>query len=357
MTFFVTGFIIFALRKALFFAKIEKVISMFNNWINIHDLRRLKEKIARGEWRLIARRAAANARERTCAAWAHTENPPIHAWEIPTLRQRWKLMVSGDARIDHVEYISRRYLPGRKGLVAFSPGCGSGGNELRWAATGLFARIDAIDLSPARIALARETAAQKGLDGIVAFQVGDMKTIVGKGLYDLVIMEGALHHFSPMRLTLERVRGLLKPGGLLVVNDFVGPSRFQWTAAQLRAASAFLALIPEDYRRRWPDGKVKKRIDAPGRLRLQLADPSEAAESSRILPLLKEMFATLELKNKGGALACLVFFEIAQHYVQADETAGRILQLCFSAEDLLMDSGQIASDYILGIFAYDPGRP
>lgn len=330
---------------------------MFSNWINIHDLRRLKDKIARGEWRLIARRAAANARKRTCAAWAHTQNPPIHAWEIPALRRRWNLMVSGDARIDHVEYISQRYLSGRNGLVAFSPGCGSGGNEMRWAATGLFARIDAIDLSPSRIALARETAARKGLDGILAFRVGDMKTIVGEGIYDLVIMEGALHHFSPMRPTLERVRGLLKLGGLLVVNDFVGPSRFQWTAAQLRAANSFLALIPDDYRRRWPDGRVKKRIDAPGRLRMKLADPSEAAESSRILPLLKEMFTTLELKNKGGAIACLVFFEIAQHYVQADETADRILRLCFTTEDLLMDSGQIASDYILGIFANPAGTP
>ena len=168
--------------------------------------------------------------------------------------------------------------------------------------------------------------------------------------YDLVIAEGALHHLYPMRSSLARIHGMLKPGGLLLVNDFVGPSRFQWTPRQLQAANALLALIPKDYRRRWSDDRVKTRVDAPGRLRMKLADPSEAAESSLILPLLGKMFNTLELKNKGGALIPLVFHEIAHHYIQPDETAAEILRLCFATEDLLMRSGEIAGDYILGVF-------
>jgi hypothetical protein len=63
------------------------------------------------------------------------------------------------------------------------------------------------------------------------------------------------------------------------------------------------------------------------------------------------------VKKKGGTIACLVFFGIAHHYIQADETAGRILRLCFAAEDLLMDCGRIASDYILGIYANFIAKP
>ena len=66
---------------------------MFNNWINIHDLRRLKDRVVRGEGKWIARQAAASGRERTLAAWAHTQNPPVHAWEIPALRRRWNSMI------------------------------------------------------------------------------------------------------------------------------------------------------------------------------------------------------------------------------------------------------------------------
>ena len=83
---------------------------------------------------------------------------------------------------------------------------------------------------------------------------------------------------------------------------------------------------------------------------MKLADPSEAAESSLIMPLLREMFTTLECKDKGGTLVSLVFFQIAQHYLQADETADQILQLCFALEDLLMRCGELSSDYILGVF-------
>jgi SAM-dependent methyltransferase len=323
---------------------------MFGNWINIHDLGRLKEKIVRGEWRQVAKKLRADAPGRTRAAWEHTQAPPIHSWDMPALRRRWNKLVSGDEAVDHVAFVAGRFLAGRKGLKAFSPGCGGGGNEIRWAETGIFERIDACDLSAPRVADAAAMAERKGLSAVVKFSTGDMRAWTGRELYDVVIVEGALHHFFPMRAALLRIRELLKPGGLLVVNDFVGPSRFQWTPRQLQAANAMLALIPEAYKRRWPDGKVKKNIYAPGRLRMKLADPSEAAESSLIRPLLAETFIPLALLNKGGAIACLVFFEIAHHYIQGDETAERILQLCFALEDLLMQSGEISSDYILGVY-------
>jgi 2-polyprenyl-3-methyl-5-hydroxy-6-metoxy-1,4-benzoquinol methylase len=328
----------------------NSAIIMFNNWITLQDLGRLWEKLSRGEWRRVLKKISSGERARTRSAWERSDDPPIHAWDIPSVRERWETLACGDPDTDHVAYVCRRYLSGSAGLKAFSPACGTGVNERRWAASGLFARIDAIDLSPARIARARAAAEKEGLAGILNFQVEDMASVSGESLYDVVIAEGALHHLAPMRITLEKLRRLLKPRGLLVVNDFVGPSRFQWTGRQLEAAGAMLALIPEAYRRRWPDGRIKKRIAAPGRLRMKLADPSEAAESSRILPLLDEMFVPLEIKGKGGTIVCLVFHEIAHHYVRPDAAAGEILRLCFAVEDLLLKSGEISSDYILGIF-------
>ncbi len=323
---------------------------MLNNWINIHDLRRLRDKVTAGEWRKIFKKISASAVGRTQSAWEHTENPPIHAWEIPALRRRWNFLVSGDETIDHVDYFCRKYLGRGKNLAAFSPGCGGGGNEMRWAATGFFRRIDACDLSFQRIARAREDAARHGRAGILNFQVGDLASVAGENIYDLVIAEGALHHFYPMHAALERIRRLLKPGGFLVISEFVGPSRFQWTRKQLQAANALLDEIPVAYKRRWGDGKIKRKVDAPGLLRMKLADPSEAAESSLILPLLQEMFLPLEIKNKGGTLSSLVFHGIAHHYLQDDETALGILRTCFAAEDRLMRNGEIASDYVFGVF-------
>lgn len=323
---------------------------MFNNWLNLHDLSRLMDKVLRGEWRGVLKNAGQDDEARIRSAWGHTEGRPMNAWEIPMLRRRWNHLVSGDEKVDHVEYITLRFLDGETALRAFSPCCGTGTNEMRWAATGRFSRIDACDLSAPRIAAARAAAEKNGLSGIVDFSMSDWRQTPMGAPYDLVIAEGALHHLYPMRSALASIHGMLKPGGLLLVNDFVGPTRFQWTPRQLQAANALLALIPKEYRRRWSDNRVKTRVDAPGRLRMKLADPSEAAESSLILPLLGEMFSTLELKNKGGALIPLVFHEIAHHYIRPDETAKEILRLCFATEDLLMGSGEIAGDYILGVF-------
>lgn len=323
---------------------------MFNNWINKNDLRRLRDKLVVGEWRQVSRKISNSAQDRTRAAWEHTRTPPLHAWEIPALQRRWNFLVSGDEKVDHVEYICRKYLLGEKNLAAFSPGCGTGGNELRWAGTGIFSRIDACDLSEPRIAAARAAAERSGLSGIIRFSSSDWRRAPTAAPYDLIIAEGALHHLHPMRPALGWIQGLLKPGGLLVVNDFVGPSRFQWTPRQLQAANAFLELIPENYKRRWRGGRVKARIDAPGRLRMRLADPSEAAESALIVPLLNELFIQLEIKGKGGALVPLVFHEIAHHYIQPDENAARILRLCFEIEDVLMRAGEIVNDYLFGIF-------
>jgi SAM-dependent methyltransferase len=330
-------------------------MAMFNNWINIHDLGRIRDKIVRGEWRPVFKKISSDAQGRIRSAWAHTQNPPIHAWDIPAVRTRWNVQVSGTADIDHVAYICRKYLGKKTNLTAFSPGCGNGGNEMHWAETGIFKHIDACDLSPQRIAKARAGAEQKNLTGILNFSVGDMQALMnGTGQYDLVIAEGALHHFYPMRVALEKINCLLKPGGMLIVNDFTGPSRFQWTERQLQAANAMLALIPAAYRRRWPDGGIKQKIDAPGRLRMRIADPSEAAQSALILPLCRKMFTPLEIINKGGTITSLVFFEIAHHYLQADETAAKILQTCFAFEDILIQSGEISSDYILGVFQKSP---
>ncbi len=148
---------------------------MFGNWINIHDLGRLKEKIERGELLQVMKKLRADGPARTRAAWEHTQAPPIHAWDMPALRRRWNKLVSGDEAEDHVAFVARRFLAGRKGLKAFSPGCGGGGNEMRWAETGIFERIDACDLSAPRIAAAVAMAERKGLSAVVKFSTGDMR--------------------------------------------------------------------------------------------------------------------------------------------------------------------------------------
>jgi SAM-dependent methyltransferase len=321
---------------------------VLNNAVNRHDLTRVVRLARRGELWEIARRLATSKKERVRCTWSNTPEPPTNWWNLPNFAERWNRRASGDPAVDDASYIASRHLGA--GLSALSLGCGSGGQELRWAATGCFSRLVGVDLSEPRVEAARAAAAASDYAGILEFRVGNAETIeVPSGSLDAVIGAASLHHLTRLRAVLERARRWLKPGGLMLVNEFVGPTRFQWTNRQLEAANALLELLPERLRRE-PDGRMKSRVVRPSHLVMRLGDPSEAVESSEILPALDDLFERVELCRMGGTLSHLVFAGIAQNFAASDLEARQWADLVFDTEDLLMDSGEIASDYVVGVW-------
>jgi len=53
--------------------------------------------------------------------------------------------------------------------------------------------------------------------------------IKAKEFYDVVVSEGIMHHLSPLNEVLKKINGFLKPNGYLIINEFIGPTRFRWT--------------------------------------------------------------------------------------------------------------------------------
>ena len=95
-------------------------------------------------------------------------------------------------------------------------GCGPGRNAVFLASRGC--EVDAVDLSPAAIAWARERAAEAGAD--VRFHCGDVFELTRADLggpYDLVYDSGCFHHLPPHRRIsyLQLLDRVLAPGGHL----------------------------------------------------------------------------------------------------------------------------------------------
>lgn len=332
---------------------------MLGNWINWGDLVKAEEKIIEKGPRLL-RGLLAPAAERTRARWqqAYRGAPPSDPLDIPHLRRRWRFKASGDPETDHRKYVADRYLRGRnsplgqglKGLTALSLGSGPGRNEAAWAQTGLFARIDGIELSPALVADAGERARRLGLDAVLRFHEGDAgRPPYPLAKYDLVISEGALHHLRPLARVIPALAAAIAPGGLLVMLEFCGPDRFQWTRNQLGLARQALEGIPRGLRIK-ANGRLKRTVYRPGRLRMLLSDPSEAVESSRIRPLLHEHFEPLEEKPLGGNLVNLVFYEITRHFMQPDAAAAEALERVCALEEEGLRAGALSSDYWFGVY-------
>ncbi len=321
---------------------------MFNNWIDIAEpfslLRRMKRETTLR--RKILARIHLSGKARIVSSWAHTESPPTHWWDIPAVEMRCNRMVSGDEHVRHEKYVAEKYAAGRDGLHALSLGCGTGGREIRWAKTGIFKSIDAYDLSEQRIHAAVRSVADTPEAAIIRYRAADIFTLdLPRMSYDLVLFEHSLHHFSPLETLLLRMKDVLKPGGILVANEFIGPSRFQWTDRQLAAVNALLRVFPAEHTTLFESRFPKRGAVRPSKLAMWLSDPSEARESSDILPLLRKHFELNEVKGYGGTILHLLFAGIAHHFITPDAKAEKLLRFSFDMEDLLLDLHEIEHDF------------
>ena len=124
------------------------------------DLLRVVEKLRQGYGRrVLSMLLPSRAASRVIQAWSHENAQIRHWWEIPRIRQEWNRAISGDPDIDYTEHLSRSLFQDAK-FSAYSICSGEGGKEIRWAKTGAFTRIDAVDISPARVKRAVANAAR-----------------------------------------------------------------------------------------------------------------------------------------------------------------------------------------------------
>jgi 2-polyprenyl-3-methyl-5-hydroxy-6-metoxy-1,4-benzoquinol methylase len=223
---------------------------VLGNLINRHDAVRLYRKLRRGHLQQIADKVRAPGPQRIVDAWsAPGPGAGQVQWDhIPAVRRRWHTFGGLETRF--AEQVTRRWLSGRSGLRALSLGCGPGDRELEWARLGVFAQITGVDISPEQIERATRNAKEAGLDGVLNFHVADARATLreAEGAYDVVLALNSLHHFSHLGEITRLTARALGPGGLLIMDEYIGPSRFQWTSGQMRAANALLGVLPEGHR-------------------------------------------------------------------------------------------------------------
>jgi SAM-dependent methyltransferase len=330
---------------------------MFNNFVNVYDLLKVVEKIKEGAWGKISSKLIrlGKSREKNIKdVWEHLEinlnDRPVHWWDLPKVRERWNYLISGNPSVDYIQYISNKYLAQRNSLTGLSLGCGPGFKELGWVETGKFNRIDAFDISENSIAYARRAAKEKGYGDILNYFVADVhKAEFKKYFYDIIFVEHSLHHFSSMKELLLKIKESLGKDGYFIINEFVGPSRFQWTHRQLQATDGVLALLPLRYRTLWNSTSIVSEVIKPSRLSMILSDPSEAVESASIMPLLREIFDVVEIKEYGGNILHLLFTGIAHNFISEDTKTTRILDFCFKTEDVFLSDDKVQSDFVVAI--------
>lgn len=321
---------------------------MLGNLVNRDDAGRLYRKLRHGQVEGITEKLRVRGQDRVLVRWAEAD-PSLEKvqWdEIPAVRRRWLTVGTGGTEVPFPEHVARTWLADRPGLRALSPGCGTGVWEIDWARLGVFENITGIDISPEQIERASQLAKDAGLDDVLSYRVADARQVLREERpFDVVLVLQALHHFRLVEETMELIARALRPGGLLIFDDYVGPSKYQWTKAQMRAANALLAELPAE-RRVQNDGRIKRRVLRPSLLSMRLDDPAEAAESAALMPSLRRHF-TIEEEHSYGSILPLALQDIAHNFLADDPATAQMVEQCSAAEDQAL--ARVGPNFVLAV--------
>ena len=145
---------------------------------------------------------------------------------------------------------------------------------------------------------------------------------------------------------MEQVQRALTPRGLFILEEFVGPTQFQWTDEQINLVKSLMSLTPERLRRlRWD--AVKFMEGRPTVEDVVAASPFESIRSSEIFPLFQEYFEVVAVRLLGGTIQHLLYNGIVHNFLPDDDEALRNLRAVWEVEDALVDSKMLPSDFML----------
>lgn len=318
--------------------------------------------------------------------------------EVPEVLRSINRAISGDPEVDWSGYTVRKYFSSRLPLNrCLSLGSGSGELERKLARSRTFIECDGYDISPKAVERATELAKREGLDNI-RYTVTDVDGLrLPRSIYDAVWLYGALHHFRSLENVSREIAQSLAPGGLLILNEYVGPARFQFPERQKEIANLCLRLLPRRYRLICPEAlKQEQTIDVrqgesvgwrrilervglrnpgngnpnrrqaanpageryresvgfPSADKVATLDPSEAVRSHEIFKVLERDFEVVEKVEWGGNIVQFLLAGIANNFSDDDPASVELVKLLFQIERVLLLCGEIKSD-----FAYLVARP
>ncbi|MEM8614212.1 MAG: hypothetical protein AAGF93_19485, partial [Cyanobacteria bacterium P01_H01_bin.105] len=135
-------------------------------------------------------------------------------------------------------------------------------------------------------------------------------------------------------------RDLLTEGGVFYMNDFVGPTKMQWSDTTLDVASRVRQALPDKYLvdHRNPSRLLARAVVRPDPEKLTAIDPTECADSGRIIESIKKHFTDPEIVLTGGSVYHTALNDVLNNLDESDDR--HILDLLLIIDDLCTMLGE-----------------
>jgi len=160
-------------------------------------------------------------------------------------------------------WLLREHLGINKAEKCLSLCCGFGAYERLLAKKDLIGSMTGMDLSEGALKIARENAANEGLEQL-DYQYADLNNVkLTENTYDLILANGALHHITNIEGLLYQIKAALKPGGYLIANEVVSEDHQQYPFRQREIIIAVIHLLPIELRARFESNFIPNAFKYP----------------------------------------------------------------------------------------------
>lgn len=303
--------------------------------------------------------------EKIGAHWAKQRAAPgpirTRWWESPRIRQHYNKLICGESLPDVsagiVRIIKDRYghlLPFKRGI---SVGGSNGWKETILIQKGIVSEFIVTELSGPLIEEGRRQASVNGLSERLTFYLGDAFAAYSEGgSFDFVYWDNSLHHMMNVESAVAWSRKVLRDGGLFVMNDFVGPTRMQFSDVMIECATRARQAMPSEFLRNphAPGTALDVKIERCDPKVLADEDPSECADSGRILQAVHKVFPTAKTILTGGAIYHTALNDALANFNEDDPKDRAILDCLLQIDLMMAERGE--THYAFSMCQKEPRR-
>ncbi len=219
-------------------------------------------------------------------------------------------------------------------------GVGMAWVEEHLVAHGHARHITAYEMSTTAIEAARERVRDKEYASRLDLRTGDvLEENLPTGEYDVVFVQAAIHHFDRIEEMFQLMHRVLKPGGLLMYDEYVGPDHHMYEPEVMAVLNAINACLAPQYRWNVLTNETREAIPEPNLEFMMQHDPSEGVHASRILPLTYQYFDVLHRGDFGCTVIRPFFTGILPNFNWEDPKDQTVARLIVLLEQMLTRHG------------------
>jgi 2-polyprenyl-3-methyl-5-hydroxy-6-metoxy-1,4-benzoquinol methylase len=245
---------------------------------------------------------------------------------------------TGDPARDWLSSWARQWFVGED-LRVLVLGCGEGWLERVVAQWPFVAHIDAVDFAEHAVARARELA--RGMAKIEYGVVDLNHHVLPVSAYDVVVAHSVLHHIEHLEHAYAQLERTMRPNATLIVNEYVGPNRFQYSDDVLAIMNALLRCLPAELRQPY---EIRTR---PTVEEMIANDPTEAVRAEELVGFTERTFEVMETKELGGGVLQHLLFDIVQNFRFEHPRERSLLELLCTIDAMLTDTKRIPNNFLI----------